>query len=38
MGIGWRYSGRPLIATFEVQNLLDSHFHYAAAPDFWTAG
>jgi len=28
MGIGWRYPGRPLIATFEVQNLLDSHFHY----------
>jgi predicted Zn-dependent protease len=28
IGIGWRYPGRPLIATFEVQNLLDSHFHY----------
>jgi hypothetical protein len=28
MGIGWRYPGRPLIATVEVQNLLDSHFHY----------
>jgi hypothetical protein len=28
MGIGWRYPGRPLIATLEVQNLLDSHFHY----------
>jgi hypothetical protein len=28
MGIGWRYPGRPLIATFEVQNLLDSHFHF----------
>jgi hypothetical protein len=28
MGIGWRYPGRPFIATFEVQNLLDSHFHY----------
>ena len=28
MGIGWRYPGRPFIATFEVQNLLDSHFHF----------
>jgi hypothetical protein len=28
MGIGWRYPGRPFIATLEVQNLLDSHFHY----------
>jgi Flp pilus assembly protein TadD len=28
IGIGWRYPGRPLIATLEVQNLLDSHFHY----------
>jgi hypothetical protein len=28
MGIGWRYPGRPLIVTFEAQNLLDSHFHY----------
>jgi predicted Zn-dependent protease len=28
MGIGWRYPGRPLIATLEAQNLLDSHFHY----------
>jgi outer membrane receptor protein involved in Fe transport len=28
IGIGWRYPGRPLIATFEAQNLLDSHFHY----------
>jgi hypothetical protein len=28
MGIGWRYPGRPLIATIEAQNLLDSHFHY----------
>jgi hypothetical protein len=28
MGIGWRYPGRPVIATFEVQNLLDSHFHF----------
>ena len=28
MGIGWRYPGRPFIATIEVQNLLNSHFHY----------
>jgi hypothetical protein len=28
MGVGWRYPGRPFIATVEVQNLLDSHFHY----------
>jgi hypothetical protein len=28
MGIGWRYPGRPFIATLEVQNLLDAHFHY----------
>jgi hypothetical protein len=28
MGIGWRYPGRPLIASLEIQNLLDSHFHY----------
>jgi len=28
MGIGWRYPGRPLIASFEVQNLLDSNFHF----------
>jgi tetratricopeptide (TPR) repeat protein len=28
MGIGWRYPGRPLIATVEVQNLMDSHIHY----------
>jgi Flp pilus assembly protein TadD len=28
LGIGWRYPGRPFIATFEVQNLLDSHFHF----------
>ena len=28
IGIGWRYPGRPLIATLEVQNLLGSHFHY----------
>ncbi len=28
MGIGWRYPGRPLIATLEAQNLLDLHFHY----------
>jgi Flp pilus assembly protein TadD len=28
IGIGWRYPGRPFIATLEVQNLLDSHFHY----------
>jgi Flp pilus assembly protein TadD len=28
LGIGWRYPGRPLIATLEVQNLLDSHFHF----------
>jgi outer membrane receptor protein involved in Fe transport len=28
MGIGWRYPGRPFIATLEVQNLLDSHFNF----------
>jgi TonB dependent receptor len=28
MGIGWRYPGRPLIASFEVQNLLDANFHF----------
>jgi Flp pilus assembly protein TadD len=28
IGIGWRYPGRPFIATLEAQNLLDSHFHY----------
>jgi tetratricopeptide (TPR) repeat protein len=28
MGIGWRYPGRPLIASLEIENLLDSHFHY----------
>jgi Flp pilus assembly protein TadD len=28
MGIGWRSPGRPFIATFEVQNLLDSHLHF----------
>jgi len=28
LGIGWRYPGRPLIATFEAQNVLDSHFHF----------
>lgn len=28
LGIGWRYPGRPFIATFEVQNVLDSHFHF----------
>ncbi len=28
MGIGWRDPGRPLIATLEAQNVLDSHFHY----------
>jgi len=28
MGIGWRYPGRPLIASFEVQNSLDSNFHF----------
>ena len=28
MGVGWRYPGRPFIATLEVENLLDSHFHY----------
>ncbi len=28
MGIGWRYPGRPFIVTFEVENLLDSHFQY----------
>jgi outer membrane receptor protein involved in Fe transport len=28
LGLGWRYPGRPLIATFEVQNLLDSRFHF----------
>jgi outer membrane receptor protein involved in Fe transport len=28
MGIGWRFPGRPFIATLEVQNLLDTHFHF----------
>jgi outer membrane receptor protein involved in Fe transport len=28
MGIGWRFPGRPFIATFEVENLLDTHFHF----------
>jgi Flp pilus assembly protein TadD len=27
-GIGWRYPGRPAIASFEVQNMLDSNFHF----------
>ncbi len=29
MGIGWRYPGRPFIATFEVQNLLDFAFSFS---------
>jgi tetratricopeptide (TPR) repeat protein len=28
LGFGWRFPGRPAIATLEIQNLLDSHFHY----------
>jgi len=28
LGIGWRFPGRPFIATFEVANVLDSHFHF----------
>ena len=28
IGLGWRYPGRPFIATIEAQNLLDSHFHF----------
>jgi len=28
VGIGWRFPGRPAIATLEFQNCLDSHFHY----------
>jgi outer membrane receptor protein involved in Fe transport len=28
LGVGWRFPGRPVIATLEVQNLLDSHFHF----------
>jgi len=28
LGVGWRYPGRPFITTFEVQNLLDAHFHF----------
>jgi Flp pilus assembly protein TadD len=28
LGIGWRFPGRPFIATFEAANVLDSHFHF----------
>jgi hypothetical protein len=28
IGIGWRFPGRPFIATFEAENVLDSHFHF----------
>jgi Flp pilus assembly protein TadD len=34
MGIGWRYPGRPFIATLEAQNLLDSHLHYQDTDPF----
>jgi hypothetical protein len=34
MGIGWRYPGRPLIASFEVQNLLDTHYHFQDTDPF----
>jgi hypothetical protein len=28
LGIGWRFPGRPFIATLEAANVLDSHFHF----------
>jgi hypothetical protein len=28
VGIGWRFPGRPFIASFEAANVLDAHFHF----------
>jgi hypothetical protein len=28
LGIGWRFPGRPFIASFEAANVLDAHFNF----------
>jgi Flp pilus assembly protein TadD len=34
LGVGWRFPGRPFIATLEAANVLDSHFNFQDTDSF----